>query len=84
MRLVISTLLFLLCASAFSQTNLTTSLSGIGDVKVGMKKAELEKLLNTSIKLKNLLKKESDRDTLNINYRWYWTRIMLKTTKLIL
>jgi hypothetical protein len=67
------TLLFLLLSftiglPAFCQTaTAIVSMSGIGEIKVGMKKAELEKLTGKPVKLDKLLRKtDSDRDTLAI------------------
>ena len=55
---------------AFAQSAPAVSLAGIGDIKVGMKKADLEKLTGQPVKLVKLLKKEDwERDTVNITYK---------------
>ncbi|HVG41447.1 MAG TPA: hypothetical protein VM888_07525 [Chitinophagaceae bacterium] len=60
--------LFIIITSR-AQSFTTVTMAGIGEIKVGMKKADLEKLIGTPIKLKNLLKKESDRDTVLCTYK---------------
>ena len=52
-------------------TSLTVTMAGIGDIKVGMTKAEVEKLTGQSIKLVELLKKSDDwkRDTINLTHK---------------
>ncbi|MBD0377749.1 MAG: hypothetical protein ICV51_19240, partial [Flavisolibacter sp.] len=56
--------------SAWAQTSFSTvSMAGIGEIKIGMKKAELEKLVNEPLRLKNLLNKDWERDTLQVTYR---------------
>ena len=63
-------ILLLTSVQAFSQTVPTVSLAGIGDIKVGMKKADLEKLTGQPVKLVKLLKKEDwERDTINLTYK---------------
>lgn len=49
----------------------TVSMHGIGDIKVGMKQADLEKIAGIKVKLKHLAKKEPDayRDTVNFTYK---------------
>ena len=48
----------------------TVSLAGIGDIKVGMKQSELEKLIGQPVKLVKLLKKENwERDTINFIHK---------------
>ncbi len=64
-------LVFLLYATAvFSQTNsYTVSMSGISEIRLGMTKVALEKLLNQTIKLP-AVKKENNysRDSASCNY----------------
>src|SRR5215212_703567 len=58
--------------TAGSQNNaLTVTMNGIGDIKLGMKKADLEKLTGQPVKLINLLKKGEDwnRDTISVLYK---------------
>lgn len=61
-------LLLLFSANAFSQT---VSMTGIGDIKIGMKQADLEKVTGIKVKLKHLAKKESEayRDTVVFSYK---------------
>jgi len=68
MKQLTTLLLLLFSLVASSQT---VSMNGIGDIKVGMKRAELEKLTGIKVKLKHLAKKESDayRDTMNFTYK---------------
>lgn len=48
----------------------TVSMSGIAEIKVGMKKTELEKLLNQTFKLPKTSKQENyERDTVALNYK---------------
>ena len=68
-------LILLLISNSFKvyaqNTSSLVSMNGIGDIKIGMKKAEVEKLTGQTIKLVNLVKKGDDwnRDTIRINYR---------------
>jgi predicted solute-binding protein len=68
MKRLTTLLLLLFSLVASSQT---VSMIGIGDVKVGMKQADLEKLTGIKVKLKHLAKKESDsyRDSVNFTYK---------------
>lgn len=66
MKLTATTLFILFAYLGFSQT---ISMTGIGDIKIGMKKAELEKLTGTKFKLKNLAQKDGYRDTLNFTHK---------------
>lgn len=62
--------IFLSSISKAQTSAITVSMSGIGDIKVGMKKAEFEKLTGQSLKLKRLLGKDTwERDTFNITYK---------------
>src|SRR6478672_757462 len=66
-------LLFLAIAFTAGAQNTPTivTMNGIGDLKIGMKKAELEKLIGQPLKLVNLMKKadEWNRDTLELVYK---------------
>lgn len=64
-------LLILLPFSVLAQTaGPAVSMGGIGDIKVGMKKAEFEKLTGQPVKFVKLLKKEDwDRDTITMVYK---------------
>jgi hypothetical protein len=65
-------LLFIVSINAFSQnTSSLVSMNGIADIKIGMKKTEVEKLTGQSIQLVNLIKKEDDwsRDTIRITHK---------------
>src|SRR4051812_10476725 len=47
------------------------TMNGIGDFRIGMKKAEVEKLIGQPLKLVNLIKKaeEWNRDTIDLVYK---------------
>ena len=63
-------LLFLFYSSLNAQNNASVTTAGIGEIKLGMNRAELEKLTGQPVKLVHLLKKENwERDTLNILFR---------------
>jgi len=67
-------ILLLLLASLQSLAQGTyplVSMNGIGDIKIGMKKADVEKLTGQTLKLVNLVKKGDDwnRDTFSITYK---------------
>ena len=65
----LTTLLLLLFSLVASSQ--TVSMTGIGDIKVGMKQADLEKIAGIKVKLKHLAKKGSGayRDTVNFTYK---------------
>jgi len=71
MRIVSIVLLLLFCGLVNAQTGgVTVSMAGIGDIKVGLKKEQLEKLTGRPIKLVNLLKKDEwQRDTVKFTYK---------------
>lgn len=71
MRKVLLLLFVLIYTNLTAQTNsYKVTMNGIADFKIGMKKAELEKLLNQTIKLKNLLgKDEWVMDTFEYKYK---------------
>jgi hypothetical protein len=65
-------LLLILSMATHAQNNpALVSLNGISDIKVGMKKAELEKLLNQNFKLPHLSKNDNEyyQDTVHITYK---------------
>jgi hypothetical protein len=70
MKLLSTTILIFLSWSLAAQTS-TVTMAGIGDIKLGMKKAEFEKLMNQSYKLPRLTSKNGDyyQDTIRINYK---------------
>ncbi|HEX2607706.1 MAG TPA: hypothetical protein VHK91_10020 [Flavisolibacter sp.] len=70
MRVATFILLSLWALSARAQNSLVT-LNGISDLKIGMKQAEVEKVLGQKIKLPHATKKTEDytRDSLHINYK---------------
>ncbi|MBD0366865.1 MAG: hypothetical protein ICV53_12270 [Flavisolibacter sp.] len=70
-------LLFFFC-SAWAQTSFSTvTMVGIGEIKIGMKKAELEKLLSEPLRLKNLLKKDWKCDTVQVIYKEMQMQVIL-------
>jgi len=68
-----SFLFFLLICASWAQAQTTTlvSMTGMGEIKLGMKKPEIEKLTGQKIKLVNLLRTGEDwsRDTIKINHK---------------
>jgi len=70
MQLLSAFLFTFLCSQIFAQPALVT-MNGIGDIKLGMKKVELEKLVNQNFTLPHLgsKKDESYQDTVRINYK---------------
>jgi hypothetical protein len=67
-------LLFIVSINGVAQNTTSSSfvsMNGIGDIKIGMKKADVEKLTGQSLKLVNLVKKEDEwsRDTINVTYK---------------
>ncbi len=72
MKLFYTLLLFFVSALVRAQTNFfTVSTAGIGDIKLGMKQAEFEKLVNQKFRLAHLTAENSDyyQDTVHINYK---------------
>jgi hypothetical protein len=67
------TILFLLSSFILkAQSNsFTVSMAGIGDIKLGMKKADFEKLTNQTLKLPHLTAKNDDayQDTVHVIYK---------------
>jgi hypothetical protein len=69
--LLIFLFLFLsFCVSA-QTTSSTVTMAGIGDIKLGMKKAEFEKLLNQNFQLPHVTGKDDTyyQDTVHVNYK---------------
>jgi hypothetical protein len=72
MKVLMAALLLCCCFCGSAQTSApVVSLAGIGEIRVGMKQKELEKLTGQAVKLKNLLKKGDswNRDTLQLTYK---------------
>jgi hypothetical protein len=72
MKLLYTLLLLLSSLLVIAQNNsFTVSMAGIGDIKLGMKKADFEKLVNQKFKLVHLATENSDyyQDTVHINYK---------------
>jgi hypothetical protein len=70
MKLLSALLLGFLSLAATAQTT-TVTMAGIGDIRLGMKKTDFEKLLNQSFSLPHLTAKNEDyyQDTIHINYK---------------
>jgi hypothetical protein len=70
MKLLSITILIFLSLNISAQMPIVT-MAGIGDIKLGMKKAEFEKLMNQTYKWPNLTSKKTDyyQDTIAINYK---------------
>jgi hypothetical protein len=68
---LLSTLLALFFSLVIHSQITTVTMTGIGDIKLGMKKTEFEKLLNQTFKLPHLTTKNNDyyQDTVHINYK---------------
>jgi hypothetical protein len=65
-------LLLILSITTHAQNNSAlVSMNGISDIKVGMKKTDLEKLLNQGFKLPHLSKNDNEyyQDTVHITYK---------------
>jgi len=77
MKLTAITLLLLFAYTGFSQT---ISMTGIGDIKIGMKQADLEKITGTKIKLKNLAQKDGYRDTINFTLKEIAYQVAIEKT----
>ncbi len=71
MRNLLPVLFVLFSVNLIAQTNsYKVTMNGIADFKIGMKKAEVEKLLNLPVKLKNLLSKDDwMMDTIAYKYK---------------
>lgn len=68
---LLSTLLFAFLSFTVTAQTATVTMAGIGDIRLGMKKAEFEKLLNQNFSLPHLTAKNDDyyQDTVHINYK---------------
>lgn len=79
MKLLSTTLFLVFSLLSFAQTP-TVSMAGIGDIKLGMKKTEIEKLLNQKLQLPHLTAKDSDyyQDTVHINYKGMEADVMFQ------
>ncbi|HEU4470141.1 MAG TPA: hypothetical protein VFR58_03580 [Flavisolibacter sp.] len=79
MRTIPTLLLIFLFGTSIAQTNsLTVSMSGIGEIRVGMKKEQLEKLTGKSLKPVNLRKTDDwQRDTVSFVYKDIAYEVML-------
>lgn len=71
MKLLSTLLLVFACFILHAQTSVTVTMTGMGDIKLGMKKAEVEKLLNTTLQTPHLTAKNEDyyQDTVHVNYK---------------
>jgi hypothetical protein len=63
--------LFSFLAVTAQTSAVTVTMTGIGDIRLGMKKAEFEKLMDQTFKLPHLTSKNDDyyQDTVHINYK---------------
>ena len=73
-------LLLLAIGGRSQNTSFTVSMAGISDIRVGMKKAALEKLLNQTLSTPHLLKKDNDyyQDTVQVNYKGIDLEVMFQ------
>jgi len=77
---MLSTFLFtFLSSQVIAQTTLVT-MNSIGDIKLGMKKAQVEKLVNQTFNLPHLSSKKSEayQDTVHINYKGIEADVMFQ------
>lgn len=79
MKLLTALLLLFFSLCIYAQSTAVT-MAGIGDIKLGMKKAEFEKLLNRSFKFPHLTTKNDDafQDTIRINYKGMEADVMFQ------
>lgn len=69
MKLLTSFMMLMIPWMGFSQSAIVTT-TGIGEIRLGMTKTDLEKLTGQPVKLVKLLKKEAwERDTVNLVYK---------------
>ena len=70
MRTILPVLFVLFSVNLIAQSSYKVTMNGIADFKIGMKKAEVEKLTGQPVKLKNLLSKnEWMLDTIAYKYK---------------
>ena len=77
---MLSTFLFtFLSSQVIAQTTLVT-MNSIGDIKLGMKKAQVEKLVNQTFNLPHLSSKKGEayQDTVHINYKGIEADVMFQ------
>ena len=79
MKLLSTFLVTFLSLQVIAQTALVT-MNGIGDIKLGMKKAQVEKLVNQTFNLPHLSSKNGDayQDTVHINYNGLEANVMFQ------
>ena len=79
MKLLSTFLVTFLSLQVIAQTALVT-MNGIGDIKLGMKKAQVEKLVNQTFNLPHLSSKTGDayQDTVHINYNGLEANVMFQ------
>lgn len=68
-KIMLLLLLALTTGLAAQNTDYLVTQNGMGLLKLGMKKAELEKVLGKKIQLKNLLEKDGYSDTIKVKYK---------------
>jgi hypothetical protein len=71
MKLLLSAALLLFSFAVDAQASSLVTMAGMGDIKLGMKKAEFEKLLNQKFTLPHLTANDDDyyQDTVHIIYK---------------
>ena len=79
MKLLSTFLLTFLSLQVIAQTTLVT-MNGIGDIKLGMKKAQVEKLVNQTFVLPQVSSKKDDvyQDTVQIMYKGMETSVIFQ------
>src|SRR5215203_5110177 len=79
MKLLSTFMLTFLSLQVIAQTMLVT-MNGIGDIKLGMKKAQVEKLVNQTFVLSHLSSKKDDayQDTVQIMYKGMETSVIFQ------
>ena len=73
-------LCFLWTAALSQNSSVIISTAGIGEIKIGMKKAELEKLIGQKLTLKHLAAKKDNayQDTFRVQYKGIEIEVMLQ------
>lgn len=71
MKKIILLFAFFISVKTYSQTgNILVNMNGIGDFKIGMKKADAEKLIGKTLTPKNMSKEDDqDMDSFNVAYK---------------